>query len=315
MIEFFDVEAYLDHRRIDYVSGRAKNVGSGWIALQCPFCDDPSNHLGIRLEDKKVSCWRCGGHLLLELLEKLEGGISRREAWKIVHYFKDPLSVKSPFPEQSTARKFSIPKNFLTLGEHPNRSQIIDYLNSRGFHQAWLRSQERRRDFAIYGPNPFHLGDYKFRFMIPIYQGNRLVNFVGRDISSKSPIPYKPFPNQEALLPIKQTLYGIDNIKDGDSIVIVEGILDCWKLGKGSVATHGIGWSKSQLLLLHQKRPKKIFILFDSEPEAQKAAERFAAHIWFAETEVNSLNSHPDPGSLTLDQGRELMKLLQNSGR
>jgi DNA primase len=146
--------------------------------------------------------------------------------------------------------------------------------------------------------------------MIPIYQNKQIVNFVGRDISGNAQIPYKPLPNEEALLPIKQTLYGIDNIEEGGSIVIVEGILDCWKLGKGAIATHGIAWSKAQLPLIHQKKPKKVYILFDNEPDAQSAADRLAAHIWYAETEVVSLNSHSDPGALTLDQGRELMKLL-----
>ena len=53
-----DTKALLDDLGIDYkLSG--KNVTSGWIEVNCPFCGDPSYHLGIS-PTNLFHCWRCG---------------------------------------------------------------------------------------------------------------------------------------------------------------------------------------------------------------------------------------------------------------
>ena len=57
--EAFDIVAYLDEKGIEYVT-EGKNVSAGWIGLQCPYCSDQSNHLGVCLDGKGFSCFRCG---------------------------------------------------------------------------------------------------------------------------------------------------------------------------------------------------------------------------------------------------------------
>ena len=53
------IENYLDDLGVDYIS-EGKNVSSGWIEINCPFCgQDPSKHLGINLETGLFHSWCC----------------------------------------------------------------------------------------------------------------------------------------------------------------------------------------------------------------------------------------------------------------
>jgi len=59
-----------------------KNVSRGWVGLQCPFCDDDSNHLGIHKKSLRCRCWKCGGHKLINTLMEVLS-IPFKEAKKI----------------------------------------------------------------------------------------------------------------------------------------------------------------------------------------------------------------------------------------
>jgi len=63
--------------------------------------------------------------------------------------------------------------------------------------------------------------------------------------------------------------------------------------------------------LLRELNGSKIFILFDSEEIAQKSAKKLSEQIWWTESEVIELNGVKDPGELTVEQGKELMRSLQ----
>jgi hypothetical protein len=50
---------------------RGNNVSKGWIGLNCPFCDDATNHLGIKLSDYRCRCWKCGKKSLQAVLQNV----------------------------------------------------------------------------------------------------------------------------------------------------------------------------------------------------------------------------------------------------
>ena len=56
----FDVISFLEEYNIDYTTS-GKNVTSGWVEINCPFCgDDPSYHMGVNLSSGLYHCWICG---------------------------------------------------------------------------------------------------------------------------------------------------------------------------------------------------------------------------------------------------------------
>ena len=64
VLDQFDIQ-WWDH---------GKNVTDGWINVQCPFCDDHSNHMGTCIVSFMIKCWRCrrGGYFTY-LVRELTG--------------------------------------------------------------------------------------------------------------------------------------------------------------------------------------------------------------------------------------------------
>ena len=56
-------------------------------------------------------------------------------------------------------------------------------------------------------------------------------------------------------------------------MLVVEGILDAWRMGPGTVATFGMGVENHQISALANLDVREYFIMFDAEPQAQKNAD------------------------------------------
>ena len=62
------------------------NVQAGWVNIQCPLCDDHSNHGGFNPYNASYRCWRCGSHFIDKVLGKVLS-ISRDEAQEIINEY------------------------------------------------------------------------------------------------------------------------------------------------------------------------------------------------------------------------------------
>lgn len=176
------------------------------------------------------------------------------------------------------------------------------YLEDRGFDPDELEKRWHLKGTRNIGP-------YSFRIIIPIYQNNKLVSFQGRDITGRSPLRYKACPLNREVVPHKECLYGEDYV-DSDNVVVVEGVTDVWKLGKGSVATFGIAYKRAQVLRLLQY--KNVHIVYDPEPIAQSQAERMAYELSSLGVNVHVVSGLKcDPGDLSADEARDLMRMLR----
>jgi DNA primase len=123
-------------------------------------------------------------------------------------------------------------------------------------------------------------------------------------------MPYRSLGDKDSVIPAKSTLYGFDEASPGGNVVIVEGPIDQWKLGPGAVSTLGTAWTMNQVSLLRELNPNKVFILFDSEEEAQKSAKSLCDQIWFCECEIMYLDGVKDPGELSVEEGIQIMKQI-----
>jgi DNA primase len=119
----------------------------------------------------------------------------------------------------------------------------------------------------------YQTGDYKYRIIAPIYFARRMVSFVGRDVSEEARDTYLNCPNQDSIIPAKRCLYNIDSV---DKVaLIVEGITDVWRIGRGTVATLGVEFTKAQINQLTGL--DKVFVMFDAGRQATNMAHRLAA--------------------------------------
>jgi len=291
-IENFDTIKYLESKEIEYHT-RGKNVTRGWTNINCPFpqCDDPSWHCGISPQ-KLFNCYICSEKGdVVKLVKQIEN-CSWYQAKNIIEQFSEDLTVdlkKEDIRYSSKIDHLNLPKISLSLPclIHKN------YLIKRNFDPDYLTKKYKLR-FC------YNIGEWKFRIIIPFYFDNKLITWSGLDVSGKAEIKYKHLSNEKSIVPIKKTLYNIDSISEGDSIIIVEGITDVWRLGEPAIATMGIQYTQEQVEMILNKKPSKVIVLFDSEDKAIKQAERLANQLSLFISDVNVIElDEGDPCDLS----------------
>jgi len=260
-----------------------KNVSRGWIGLQCIYCVDSSNHLGVELATGRVSCWLCGGHgKIVNLLMDIEQ-CSYGEAKRILDkWWGDDSEVGLRLPPSPTP----LPGRVVLppiIKSWPQK--YLDYLRGRGHAPESLIRKYRLM--------PAHrFGSYGFRIIAPFFVDRIIVAFTAVDITGKKETKYKDSKIEDSTIPPHKCLYNIDNVKNGKA-VIVEGITDVWRIGDGAVALGTNKISTPQILQLIKKGIKQAFVLLDAD--AKSNAEKVATLI------AGSLTMEVDIGYLKKD--------------
>jgi len=301
----FDIIAFLEEHSIEYHTS-GKNVGQGWIGLQCRFCTDQSNHLGVNLDSKVYSCMKCGEKGGPVKLVKTLLDCEWVEAYQEVERFSDlPPSKKErgiPRSESDRWKPKTLPipsyfsKNF--------SKRHLAYLAGRKFNPSALIER-----YDLYAVGGIATPQWKWRVVAPVKIGGQVVNFIGRDITGKSPLRYRLEDNEKAIIPRARLLYNLDSVKDG-SCLIVEGMTDVWRVGAGAIACVGTKVSDFQIGTLLDFGIKRASILFDPEPEAQRLARRLAGRLAGVMDKVVVLEKQTsgDPGDMSPDEVIELRR-------
>lgn len=289
----FDIKSYLEQKQVQYWEG-GKNVSRGWININCLFCNDPSNHLGINLEEQYCSCWQCGQAGPLNLIvQRLENDCSLAQANTIMSKF--PIILEEYEEEEVNKPVGSIlPSEAMPFLHNIHQ----EYLEGRGFIPS-----ELIRDYKLH--SCYTLGKWKFRIIAPIFLGGEIVSFQALDVTGKAKLKYKLCPNDKAVIPARHLLYNIDSVQS--RVIIVEGITDVWRIGPGSVATFGIEFSREQIDLLRNRNLKSALVVFDGEEKAIQKAYKLAGNLFFIpDVEVIELEDGKDPDSLDEEEIKEL---------
>ncbi len=296
-LELFDILEYLDDRGVDYATAGHKNVSVGWIGLSCPFCRDKSTHLGVNLESKMFSCFRCGKKGgAISLVQEIDNSSYSRAKGVVSTFITRDFSHLMR-KERTHASVTMLPRNtsnnFLPIHDK--------FLASRKYDRSFL---ERKYDIMAVGPT---CDDWKFRVVIPVYLNHELVTYVARDTTGKLEVPYKNCPIELCIQQAKHTLYGIDEVKD--EVILVEGILDAWRIGTKAVATFGTQVTDEQIQILGAKSIRKAYVLFDADATSKAESLAYAISSVVPYVEVIQL-SDGDPDNLTEDEVFELKRDL-----
>lgn len=249
----FDAIKFLDDYRIRH----APLNREGWVNIRCPMCGDHGDHLGINISGN-CNCWKCGPHKLDTIVTALLL-IPSRLAWRIVRQYKTKDDTYIP-PVLSVSNKdLRWPMGMGPMSERHRR-----YLAGRGFDPGLLELVWGLKGTDRMDP------DYRWRIVAPVIQNGRPVSYQARDITGSHPLRYRACDPENELVPIKQTIYGIDLAAPKGKCVVVEGITGAWRLGPGAVATFGTGWTPQQLHLLGCTF-SRVFVFFD--PKAKMSDE------------------------------------------
>ena len=297
----FDLEQLFEDYEIRYWS-KGKNCTPDHINIGCIYCGDTSNHLGVNKYTGRAICWKCGPHgniydVLTDLLD-----IDIRQSKQILRKYKTDFLLNNKTEEKINPNELLLPKeatNFL-----PKMHQ--EYLIGRGFDPDKLQKKYKLMACDL-------TGDYKFRLIIPIYFKHRLVNFAAISVGGAN-LKVMNCPNDKAIIQRDSLLYNFDNIKNRKAIV-VEGFVDCWKMGDSCIATLGTKFTPAQVKLI-ASACDEVYIMYDSkikDPNAPIQAEKLANQLsgLIKKVEVADLDEG-DPGDLSIDEAQAIKADLLN---
>lgn len=292
-LEYIDFREVLDNLGINY-SESGKNVSENWIGLQCCWCGDTSNHLGINIDSGSCSCFKCGqsGTIINYLAEELNS------FEKAIEILRD-ATPREFTGKESTTKERSVN---VILPKNANRKITpyhAGYLQERGFDYKELTS---KYNFHFCGP----VGKWKNRIIVPITRRYRLITFTSIDISDDSELRYKHLAKEQSIVDIKELIYGIEHTNQSICCV-VEGLFDMFRIGDGAVCGFGTRITSKQKLIL--SKFSKILIAFDGDEAGREGASKLANDLsTFTDIEILDLPDGTDPDQLPPDD----IKFIQN---
>jgi len=303
----FDFQRYCNDHGIPTVT-TGKHSRPGWVQIECPFCSgNTGHHLGFKIASSDwLCCWRCGGKSVFQFVEKTGRVASKRDVFTKIEEYTGGVIIRSK-PIKRRAKVIRTPVE-LPYSCGPLKKSHKQYLRSRGLDPAFLAEH-----YNVMGTGP--LGEYKRRIIAPVYHKGRMVSYQGRDVTGKSPLPYKACAQDNERRDHKHCLYGLPHPDYDNQIVIVEGIFDVWKLGFGAMATFGIKFKHAQVKLI--SKYENAFILYDSgtaskiERQAAEQAERLQISLSLlgCNAEIVELD-YGDPGELSSNDAQAVMSDL-----
>ena len=295
----FDADRFTHDNQIEIAGSDSKHYREGWINIPCPFCEgNPGYHLGYNTDSDYWNCHRCGWHSIEHVIQAL-----LNTSWDVaVKTAKTYGSRPSLWKASEAVTKRTLVK--LPTGTESMQKAHKQYLIDRNFDPDKLEEEWDLKGTGFIGP-------YKFRIIAPIYHKGVLVSYQGRDITNRSKLKYKACRAENEAIPHKHLLYGLNNAV-GHSAVVVEGITDVWRLGRGAVATFGLEWSIEQAILL--KTYPRVFIMYDfGEKQAIEQALKLGNILSSLGVSVELLTApdhEGDPADLSNKQAQALMEKI-----
>lgn len=303
-----DYESICKQLDIPYWTSGKNNV-EGCLTIHCPCCPDkdpdPSRHGNLNPADGSYSCWRCkGSHPSVVIARAAH--ISVQAASDLIRkYTMGVASVKRE--EVKMANSITLPGSYTPLDIHRN------YLESRGFDVGELKFYHGIKFTGMM--EKWEGMNWQFRVIIPVFdRRNNLVSFQGRDVTGKQDRYLFP-PKEKQVRDCKTLLYGAELCGKKDDLLVVEGVMDAWKLGSGAVCTFGSSVTQEQVLEMSHWR--RVFLAFDNEPAAVQHARDVAKQLSSLGTEAFLVNTDfgldsqgnvRDVGDLSVSEAREFMK-------
>ncbi len=306
---------FLDENNIGYVT-RGPNTKRGEVSVHCPMCgdDDPSEHLGVNIQNGYWGCLRDQSHRgkSARTLIKAILGCSSTQAGLIVKQYSrsDPDGLEGALTaleadtmgvinhdedlvQQAHNQKFGPQfKDFNRIKVRGITRRFYDYLGGRFFTPLEIIQHYDLRCCLT--------GRYKDRIIIPVRLNEELLGWTSRAIAVTKSAP-RYLMSSEA---VKTTIYNYDELKEGGKrLFIVEGPFDAIRVDNHlrhlkvrATCTFGTSVTISQIALLRSlvKKYESTWVLFDvgADGPAQNLAD------WVGCKTTSLPSGVKDPGEL-----------------
>lgn len=244
---------------------------NGWYPVICKVCNDHGRkgpRAAFMFDQEKVAyhCFNCSHAAVYDpsehrslsdsMITVLESFEVPEDQWHQV--ILSAIEARDKYGVRAASAKVEksfepssivIPDFFVPLEDEPEMEQAIDYLEERGILY---------KDYSFLFPKFSNDSDYekwKGRIIIPIYKGNTVVFYVGRDFTKTQNRKYLNPPIDR-----ENIVYGFDQL-DKDTklpLYIVEGWFDAFVVD--GVAVFGNRMTDGQIHWINQSERRKIVI-------------------------------------------------------
>lgn len=294
----------------DLISSQGLDIsrasGGRELILTCTFCD--REKLYVNGTTGLWICQRCGERGGLWTLATKVLGLDNYDAFRLTREVEKGLADAPRFirkQEEAPDEEIPLPDGFRLLGRrgtNPMNETYWRYLVGRGLPEDTVAAYG-------FGCVPYQ-GKYARRVIIPIRQDGQLRSFVARSIRDTCPACRKepcgcPARWRKVLHPedvqMAKLLFNIDRMRDGQPIILMEGIFDALRLPDQAVCSFGAHLSREQRSLLRQ-RTNKVVICWDGDDVGRVGALRVARELVsdLMSVRIASLPDGTDPGSVEL---------------
>lgn len=296
---------------IPFVKGPDKNVAEDVIGINCPWCHDTTHHLGI-FPSGYWSCWKCKRRgNFYDLLKHLKG-LSWSDYQTLLQNGNLNVSFQSLLSTIQSQLFKTRERDIISPSQQsfplpPNREPLTRWINVSPVSEWFAKRKFTLEHGLLWGAKYCPSGQYGWRLILPILDENKnYVGFQARDVLDK---PERIKYLHPKGFQIGNYLYGM--YRTDDTIIVVEGILDVWRVGFGAVASFSKGLTHKQREILY-KSNKQIILAWDGDSHAEILKEA----NWWKEIGRSAkpifLPKEHDPDSFIRDEGEEeWQKLLK----
>jgi hypothetical protein len=243
--------------RVDW-KDRGPNTSKGNTNIRCPFCGpaDRGFHLAVSNEIEAYHCYRNpgnhSGRRFSSLLYQL--GVPRTEAIRLLNKHRQDVVAADRVPEP-VAPAGGTWNSFQTAAASDT---YLDYLHKRGFdHPAHTATRYELK----YAPG----GRWAQRLLIPVYDGEQLLTWIGRAIRKDLEPRYYNRPcNDDSYVYLPRAPRRV--------MFLTEGPIDALKVAvaldrydAGAVALCSKNLNASRIARLHAMQCSKIYVMLDSD--------------------------------------------------
>ena len=259
----------LQKKGVDAVD-HGPNVKHGQVGVPCPFCkDDPSQHMTINSDTSPRGLWGCwrnkehsgSGYKVYSLFMKL--GLTHNEAMNL----QERMGVK--YESQKISHRKPV-KPFTSNLLHKLDPKALKYLKKRWEYMSELNALNVIEHLEI-----GTMMEYPHRVILPVFEGNDLMNWVARACSQDAIRRYLMPRTDEQGRPASELLYRIQALNP-KKLCIVEGPFDAISVAYlhrdvTAVSTFGCSVSATQMEMLMHLRAKheKAVVWYDKDAETQ----------------------------------------------
>jgi hypothetical protein len=291
---------YKEHN-IHIATPSERHYREGWINTPCPFCKgNKGNHLGYNEKDDYFACHRCGFHSHYEVLQIL-CNVSKAEAFRLLKTLL-PNTKKPPIKISHNTTKLILPSNL---------SPITGY-HKKILEQRNFNIDELENIWGVRSTSPMSYAngkDYRNRIFFPIYWNGEIVSYDTRATTKDTTAKYKKANPEHELIPHKSIVFGRQELW-GNTIIVVEGVLDAIKLKGYGIATFGTKYTKKQLKIIASLF-KRVYIMYDNDEAGNLAGGKMKDELDFLGVENYRLVPKTDPGDmLEKEVNQLLLKIL-----